>query len=119
MLSVLLATAAAGVTLPAETPLLCLDGTGTYQPVQRTNYGAFKQALRRQFGFTATLTVSDDTNGRLVFRGGVRGAETITYAVEAKDGGIALTAMHVRLKGTSEDLTGNNMCWRTWSIING
>ena len=54
---------------------------------------------------------------QLIFRGGRGNAETITYAVERHEGGIALLNMRVRLYHLSEDRTGTDMCLRTFSII--
>lgn len=55
----------------------------------------------------------------LTFRGGKANAETITYVVGAYQDGVTLFAMHVRLNGVRENLSGTDMCWRTFSIVNG
>jgi hypothetical protein len=55
----------------------------------------------------------------LIFRGGRRNAETITYAIAPHEGGVALLTMRVRLYHLSEDRTGTDMCLRTFVSING
>ena len=45
-------------------------------------------------------------------------AETIIYDIQPYNSGIALLHMHVRLKGKQEDLSGTEMCFRTFGIVN-
>jgi hypothetical protein len=106
------------VQLPDAIPVLCLDSAGTYQPMQGTDYGHLRTAFRSQFGFTGHLTPSSERTGTLTFRGGQRGAETISYSVKPRTDGLALLSMRVRLHGVSEELRGDEMCWRTFSIVN-
>ena len=119
MIPLIFVLAAATITFPDATPLFCRDSSGAFQPVQRGDYGTLKRAFRQQFAFSATLIAGEDAHGRLIFRGGFKGGETISYGVLARDGGVALTEMHVRLRGATEDLVGNDMCWRTFAILDG
>jgi hypothetical protein len=122
-ISLLLAAAVAAQAIPGNVPIYCLDKVGVYQPVVRTDYARLQAAFRRQFNFTPTLTQRGPTSGSLVFRGGAKGAETITYAVVphagARGTGVALVSMQVRLRGVSQNLSGDEMCWHTFGIVNG
>lgn len=123
LIHLLFAATAAGQAVPQTVPIYCLDKAATFQPVVRTDYARLQAAFRRQYNFDAKLTQSSSTGGTLVFRGGVRGAETITYEVMPYTGdsgaGIGLMTMRVRLKGVTQDLYGDEMCWQTFGIVNG
>jgi hypothetical protein len=98
---------------PAETPVFCLDSQHVYQPLVRTSFARLWNGFQTKLGLIGRVRGS-----QLIFRGGIRNAETITYAIERHEGGIALLNMHVRLYHLSEDHTGTDMCLRTFSIIN-
>jgi hypothetical protein len=114
----LLAIQAGTGSIPDRTPVSCLDSTGEYQPVMRTDFGRLKSAFAKKFNFTATLTQTSATMGTLTFRGGQRNAETISYTVKPRSDSIALVSMRVRLRGVTQNLQGNDMCWQTFSIVN-
>lgn len=100
--------------------LFCRDSTGVYQPFVRTNFARLKQEFIRQFGWRSMLRATSSSLGLLQFsQNGQSGdPETITYDIEPHDGGMSLLHMHVRLRGVTEDLSGNKMCWRTFAIVN-
>ena len=121
------ADAAPRQEIPAQTqhidgtvPIFCRDSDDVYQPIVRTNYARLQNSYLRQFGWESSLTTTSNRLGRLVFssNGTEEAAETISYIVEPHAGGIALLHMKVRLDGVSEDLSGSEMCWKTWGIIN-
>jgi hypothetical protein len=101
-------------------PIFCRDGTGAFQPFVRTNYDRLSESFTRQFGWQHSLRSVSPTLGYLVFsETGERTApETIIYDVQPYSGGIALLHMHVRLKGKKENLSGTEMCFRTFAIVN-
>lgn len=107
--------------ISGSVPIYCLDSTGNYQPMQRTNYSKLQKAFVTQFGFKHSLQSTGDSTGELNFSssGKHSAAERFFYDVRPYDDGIALLHMHVRLKGVSDDLSGTEMCWRTFSIVNG
>lgn len=118
-----LALAAPGITLPSNAGIYCRASSGETQPVQRTDYGRLTAAFQREFRFRASLAPTSEAEGVLVFRGGRNNAETISYTVkpyDAGDGrqGIELQSMRVRLAGARETLSGDDMCWRTFGIVN-
>jgi hypothetical protein len=98
---------------PADTPVFCLDSQHVYQPLVRTSFARLWNGFQVKLGLIGRVRGS-----QLIFRGGIRNAETITYAIERHQGGIALLNMRVRLDHLSEDRTGTDMCLRTFSIIN-
>jgi hypothetical protein len=85
-----------------------------YQRLLRTPFARLWNNFQMRLGLVGRIQGS-----RLIFRGGIRNAETITYAIERHEGGIALLNMRVRLHHLSEDRTGTDMCLRTFVIING
>jgi hypothetical protein len=101
-------------------PLFCRDSTGVHQPVVRTDYSRLQEGFIRQFGWRSSLRSTSSTMGYLLFsqNGQPNDLETIVYDVEPHNGGISLLHMHVRMKGVTEDLSGNDMCWKTFAIIN-
>jgi hypothetical protein len=99
---------------PADTPVFCLDNEHVYQPLVRTSFARLWNNFQVKLGLIGRARGS-----QLIFRGGIRNAETITYAIERHEGGIALLNMRVRLYHLSEDRTGTDMCQRTFTIING
>ncbi len=105
--------------IDGSVPMFCRDSTGVFQPFARTNYDRLSKAFVRQFGWQHSLHSTSPTLGYLVFsQTGARSAsETITYDIQPHGGGIALLHMHVRLKGKIEDLSGTDMCWRTFGIV--
>lgn len=106
------------LSISRSVPIFCRDSRGTLQPIVRTTYGRLQDAFRQQFNFTSSLTANSPGTGTLTFRGGQNNSETISYSVSVHNGGIALLNMRTRLAGTSENLTGNQMCWQTFSIVN-
>ncbi len=101
-------------------PMFCRDSTGTDQPFVRTDYARLQDSFVRQFGWRSSLRSVSQTLGVLVFSpdGSVRAPEKIYYDVEPYNGGILLLHMHVRLKGVTENLSGTEMCGRTFVIVN-
>lgn len=112
-------TSVAADTLDPGLPLFCLDSTNKFEPFVNADYGALLTAMREQFRFKGTLNEATPTDGTLVFHGGEGGRETISYKLSTYDDGLALLSMHVRLKGVTEDLKGNDMCFRTMSLLQG
>jgi predicted transposase YbfD/YdcC len=106
--------------ISSEVPMYCLDSTGTYQPLVRTNYGRLIDAFQQQFGWEHSLFSTDSSKGYLVFsRNGKKTApEKIIYDVRSYNDGIALERMHVRMTGKNENNGGTQMCGITWSIVN-
>ena len=106
--------------IDGSVPLFCRDSTNKFQPIQRTNYDRLAESFVRQFGWQHSLHSTSSTLGYLVFSqtGDKTAPETISYDVQPYDGGIALLHMHVRLQGKHEDLSGTEMCWRTFAIVN-
>lgn len=100
--------------------LFCLDSTGVYQPFQRTNYKRLQDSFVRQFGWGHSLVSTSNSLGLLEFapERQIKSNERIVYDVEPYNGGIALLHMHVRLQGINEDLSGNEMCFRTFGLVN-
>jgi len=96
-----------------NTPVFCLDSGHVYQPLVRTSFARLWNGFQVKLGLNGRIRGS-----QLIFRGGRRNTETITYAIVPHEGGIALLNMHVRLYHLSEDRTGTDMCLRTFSIIN-
>lgn len=99
---------------PPQTPVFCLDSDHVYQPLVRTTFARLWNDFQAKLGLIGRIQGS-----RLIFRGGRRNAETITYSIEPHQGGIALLNMRVRLYHLSEDRAGTDMCLRTFVIING
>ena len=101
-------------------PMYCRDSTAKFQPIVRTDYGKLKEEFIRQFGYRSSLYSTSATLGALIFSvdGSPKKIERIYYGVMPYNDGIALLHMHVRLNGVTEDLSGTEMCWRTFSIIN-
>jgi hypothetical protein len=99
---------------PAQSPVFCLTSERVYQPLLRTSFARVWNNFQMRLGLVGRIRGS-----RLIFQGGIRNAETITYAIERHEGGIALLNMRVRLHHLSEDRTGTDMCLRTFVIING
>jgi len=85
-----------------------------YQPLVRTPFVRLWNNFRVKLGLIGRIRGS-----QLIFRGGRRNAETITYAIVPHGGGIALLNMRVRLYHLSEDRSGTDMCLRTFVIMNG
>jgi hypothetical protein len=103
-----------GLGLPSpEAPVFCLDSAHVYQPLVRTSFGRLWNNFRVKLGLIGRIRGS-----QLIFRGGRRNAETITYTIAPHGGGIALQSMRVRLYHLSEDHTGTDMCLHTFMIIN-
>jgi hypothetical protein len=99
---------------PAQAPVFCLTNEHVYQLLLRTPFARLWNMFQMRLGLVGRIRGSE-----LIFRGGIRNAETITYAIERHEGGIALLNMRVRLHNLSEDRTGTDMCLRTFVIING
>jgi hypothetical protein len=99
---------------PHDAPVFCLTNEHTYQIILRTPFARLWNMFQMRLGLVGRIQGS-----QLIFRGGIRNAETITYAIERHEGGIALLNMRVRLHHLSEDRTGTDMCLRTFVIING
>lgn len=118
LLVVASSAAAQQLSISDTVPIYCRDDSGEYQPFVRTNYGRLKLAFERQFGFEHTLQSTSPTQGRMYFRGGKQDSEVIYYVVEVHRNGIALLHMRVLLEGATENLTGTEMCWRTFGIVN-
>lgn len=108
-------------TINGDVPVFCLDSTGTYQPLLRTNYARLQESFVRQLGWRHLLQSTSNTIGVLTFapEKSIRSHERISYDVEPFEGGIALLHMHVRLRGKAEDLSGTEMCGQTFIIVNG
>lgn len=106
--------------ISTDAPMYCLDNTGVYQPLVRTNYGRLINAFRSQFGWEHSLYSTDSSKGYMVFsRNGKKTApEKIIYEVRSYNDGIALEGMQVRIKGKNENTNGTKMCGITWSILN-
>lgn len=106
--------------LPSDVSIFCRDGSGKFQPMLRTDYSRLQNSFIRQFGWRHTLNRLSDTLGVLDFSEDDAGAnrEHIYYDVQGYQGGIALLHMHVRLRGKRENVSGNEMCWRTFAIVN-
>jgi len=103
-----------GLGLPSpEAPVFCLDSAHVYQPLVRTPFARLRNNFRVKLGLIGRIRGS-----QLIFRGGRRNAETITYTITPHEGGIALQSMRVRLYHLSEDHTGTDMCLHTFMIIN-
>jgi hypothetical protein len=121
LLSLAVTSAAAEPTLQPiqpsdDVPLYCRDSTGTVQPLLRTNYARLRASFVRQFGWhDAALLATTPSLGTLTFS---QDDERIFYDVEVYNGGIALLHMHVRLGGLSQNLSGTEMCWKTFAIVN-
>jgi hypothetical protein len=98
---------------PPQTPVFCLTSEHVYQPLVRTNFARLWNDYLRKLNLIGRIRGS-----RLIFRGGRRNAETITYSIEPHAGGIALLDMHVRLHHLSEDHSGTQMCMYTFILIN-
>jgi len=99
---------------PHAAPVFCLTNEHIYQRIVRTPFARLWNMFQMRLGLVGRIQGS-----RLIFRGGIRNAETITYAIDRHEGGIALLNMRVRLHNLSEDRTGTDMCLRTFVIING
>jgi uncharacterized membrane protein YccF (DUF307 family) len=106
--------------IDGSVPMFCRDDKDVYQPIARTNYSRLKNGFARQFGYQSSLVSTSDTLGVLTFSsdGTIQAPEKIFFDVEPHNGGIALLHMHARLVGISEDLSGTEMCWKVFSIIN-
>lgn len=106
--------------IDGSVPMFCRDTKGTFQPFVRTNYARLSESFTRQFGWQHKLYSVSSTLGSLVFSetGDKSESETIAYDVEPYNGGIALLHMHTHLKGKVENLSGTEMCWRTFAIVN-
>ena len=126
-----LALAAAGAGLSDDTRLYCLSSDQTLQNIRTADdinaaspklidadLGRLEAAMLQQLGLRGSIGVTGERTGLLTFRSAARGAETITYSIRREEDGIALVSMRVRLKEVSQDLRGDNMCWRTFAIIN-
>ena len=98
---------------PPESPVFCLDSGQVYQPLVRTTFARVWNNFEVKLGLIGRIRGS-----QLIFRGGRRNAETITYRIEPHGGGIALLSMRVRLYHLFEDRVGTDMCLRTFMIIN-
>lgn len=112
------------ISLPDNTPIYCRDSTQQFQPMLRTSYSDIVNSFVRQFGWQASLTMTSPTLGILLFASGEASndGERIYYDVEPHEGplgpGLGLLHMHVRLDGIHEDLSANEMCWKTFDIVN-
>lgn len=112
------------LSLPDNTPIYCRDSTQEFQPMLRTSYSDLVNSFVRQFGWQASLTMTSPTLGILLFASGEasNGGERIYYDVEPHEGplgpGLGLLHMHVRFDGIKEDLSANEMCWKTFGIVN-
>jgi hypothetical protein len=106
--------------IDGSVPMFCRDSTNVAQPFERTNYSRLTSAFVRQFGWEHSLQQTSETLGVLIFSntGDTTAPEFIGYDVQPNNGGIELLHMHVRLQGKREDLSGNDMCWRTFGIVN-
>lgn len=106
--------------IDSSVPIFCKDSKQVYQPIQRTSYKRLQQAFVKQFGYRHSLKSTSASAGVLVFSAHPKtnAGEKIYYDVEPHNGGIALLHLHVRLNSISEDLSGNDMCWKTFSIVN-
>lgn len=93
------------------TELFCLDSTGVHQPFNRTDVGRLRSAFTKYM----ELKPSVGTDSTFVFSDG---SQTVTYKVEPHDSGVSLLSMEVRLDGVKEDVAGNDMCWKTFNIVN-
>ncbi len=126
-----LALAAAGVGLSDDTRLYCVGSDQKLQNIKtvddidaaspkmiNADLGALEAAMLQQLGLHGSIGVTGERTGLLTFRSPARGNETISYSIRREDDGIALVSMRVRLKGVTQDLRGDNMCWRTFAIIN-
>lgn len=114
------ATRAQTMEVASSVPTFCRDASGTFQPLQRTDYGRLQESFQRQFGWRHTLHGTSPSMGVLEFGTdeGARPRERIYYDVQPYNGGIALLHMHIRMRGKVEDLTGSKMCWQTFAIVN-
>lgn len=110
----------AALDVNGSVPLFCRDSSNTFQPFVGTNYGRLQEAFIRQFGWRHELRSISPSVGVLTFSADHRNpnAERIYYDVQVYNGGIALLHMHVRLRGTREDLTASRMCFQTFGIVN-
>lgn len=128
---VALALAAAGAGLSDDTRLYCVGSNQKLQNIKtlddfdaaqpnmiNADLGRLEAAMLQQLGLRGSIGVTGERTGLLTFRSAARGAETITYSIRREDDGIALVSMRVRLTGVTQDLRGDNMCWRTFAIIN-
>lgn len=126
-----LALAAAGAGLSDDTRLYCVGSDQKLQNIKtlddfdaaspnmiNADLGALEAAMLQHLGLRGSIGVTGERTGLLTFREPARSTETITYSIRREDDGIALVSMRVRLKGISQDLRGDNMCWRTFAIIN-
>jgi hypothetical protein len=126
-----LTLAAAGVGLSDDTRLYCVGSDQTLQNIKTADdfdaaspkmidadLGTLEAAMLQQLGLRGSIGVTGERTGLLTFRSPARGSETITYSIRREDDGISLVSMRVRLKGATEDLRGDDMCWRTFAIIN-
>lgn len=125
------ALAAAGVGLSDDTRLYCVGSDQKLQNIKtvddidaaspkmiNADLGRLEAGMLQQLGLRGAIGVTGERTGLLTFRAPARATETITYSIRREDDGIALVSMRVRLKGVSQDLRGDNMCWRTFAIIN-
>ncbi|WP_375272684.1 hypothetical protein [Sphingomonas sp.] len=130
-ITIALALAAAGVGLSDDTSLYCVRSDQTLQNIRTADdinaaspklidadLGRLEAAMLQQLGLRGSIGVTGERTGLLTFRVPARATETITYSIRREEDGIALVSMRVRLKGVTEDLRGDNMCWRTFGIIN-
>jgi len=125
------ALAAAGVGLSDDTRLYCVGSDQKLQNIKtvddidaaspkmiNADLGRLEAGMLQQLGLRGSIGVTGELTGLLTFHESARPTETITYSIRREDDGIALFSMRVRLKGVTQDLRGDSMCWRTFAIIN-
>lgn len=104
---------------PDDTQIDCLDTKAEVRPMPGVDLATLKAAYKRRLGFDASFKPDSDASGLLTFRGGRLNAETVIYWVNTVEGGsLGLTTMRIRLHGVSENIQGDDMCARTYAIIN-
>ena len=108
------------LNLDDSLPLFCRDSMHIFQPFQRTNLGRLRESFIRQFGWNSKFIPSSQSLGVLLFsvEGNSSAKESIKFDIEPHDNGVALLHMHVRLDGITEDLSGSEMCWKVFDIVN-
>lgn len=109
---------------PPLSPVYCRDSTGTDQPIRQTNYARLVAAHRDLFGFKASF-IRSSNGDRLVFRGGVRNAETISYAARLRQDRsgrtelVLLSSQAQFADGASDKTSGTEFCSTLFGVIYG
>lgn len=70
MISLAVALATQTIAIPPTFAIYCLASSGVAQPVRNTDYERLTAAFRSEFSFNATVSMTSETTGLLVFRGG-------------------------------------------------